>query len=64
MKKLTRLRLALQRIPGLVAIPAYWEHHCRPNYPVIKSFVRATETTGASYPCHDCSREIIDYGNG
>jgi hypothetical protein len=64
MRKLTRLWQALERIPALVAIPACWEHHCGPDYPVIRSFIRVTEMAGASYPCADCVREIIDYGDG
>ncbi len=69
MRKLTRFWRAFERIPGLAAIPAYWEHYCGPDYPLIRPFLRATELAGATYPCtkpciQGCCREIVDYGDG
>jgi hypothetical protein len=69
MRKLSRLWQALERIPGLSTLPAYWEHHCGPDYPVIRPYLRITEISGSTYPCPtmrggDCPRKIIDYGDG
>jgi hypothetical protein len=70
MRKLTRLWPALERIPGLLTIPAFWEHFCGPDIAVIRPFLRATEMTGGGYPCGGrldrpvCFREIVDYGSG
>ncbi len=70
MRKLTRLWPALERIPGLKTIPAYWEHLCGPDFAVIRPFLRATELSAYGYPCGGCldqpicAREIIDYGEG
>jgi|SRR5579883_20310 hypothetical protein len=69
MRKLTRLWQALERIPGLCEVPAYWEQHCGPDYPLIQPHLRQTDEIGARHPCPhsrdaDCPRRIIDYGDG
>jgi hypothetical protein len=69
MRKLTRLWQALERIPGLCDVLAYWEYHCGEDYPVIRPHLRVTEELGCRYPCPhpndgDCPRGIVDYGNG
>jgi hypothetical protein len=69
MRKLTRLWQALERIPGLCDISAYWEHYCGVDYPLIRPHLRPTDDFGARYPCphpHDghCPRSIVDYGDG
>jgi hypothetical protein len=70
MRKLTQLWPALERITGLLTIPAYWEHFCGPDIAVIRPFLRATEMTGGAYLCGGrldrpvCLREIVDYGSG
>jgi len=69
MRKLTRLWQALERIPGLCDISAYWEHHCGADYSLLRPHLRVTDDFGARYPCphpHDghCPRGIVDYGDG
>jgi hypothetical protein len=69
MRKLTRLWQALERIPGLCEVPAYWEQHCGPDYPLIRPHLRPIDEIGAHYPCphprdSDCPRKIIDYADG
>ncbi len=66
MRKLTQLWRALEKIPGLAAIPASWEHFCGTEFPLIRSHLRPTEDIGARYPCphprdHDCPRGIVQY---
>jgi hypothetical protein len=51
MRKLTRLWQALERIPGLCDITAYWEHHCGVDYPLLQPHLRVTDEFGARYPC-------------
>ncbi len=68
MRKLTQLWQALERVPGLCDIPAYWEHHCGADYPLIQPHLRLTDDYGARYPCPhprdgDCPRRIVDYGD-
>lgn len=69
MRKLTRFWRALERVPGLAAIPAFWERHCGSEYGVLKPFLRPTDVAGAKYPCprpigEGCPRTIMDYGAG
>ncbi|OFV98400.1 MAG: hypothetical protein A3H28_02585 [Acidobacteria bacterium RIFCSPLOWO2_02_FULL_61_28] len=69
MRKLNRLWQALEQIPALLAISAFWEHHCGPDYPVIRPYLRATDSCGSTYPCPamgggNCPRRIVDYGDG
>ena len=64
MRKLTRLWQALERLPGLCDISAYWEHHCGADYPLIRPHLRSTDDFGTRYPCphpHDahCPRRIV-----
>ncbi len=69
MRKLTRLWQGLERVSGLAAIPAYWEHFCGTEFPLIQPHLRPTNDLGSSYPCphprdYDCPRGIVDYGDG
>jgi hypothetical protein len=69
MRKLTRLWQALECIPGLSDISAYWEHYCGVDYPLIRPHLRPTDDFGARYPCPHprdahCPRSIVDYGDG
>ena len=69
MRKLTRLWLAFDQLPGMAAIPAYWRHLCGADYAVIEPFLQSTDISGATYPCvgcasRDCVRDIVDYGDG
>jgi hypothetical protein len=69
MQKLSRVWQALERIPGLFAVPGYWREHCGPDFAILEPFLRPTNDMGASYPCPypsggDCPRKIVDYGDG
>jgi hypothetical protein len=69
MRKLSRLWQALERIPGLLAVPAFWREYCGPDFPLIEPHLRPTDDIGATYPCPYptggfCPRKIIDYGDG
>ena len=69
MRKLTRLWRALETIPGLCDVPAYWEHVCGEDFPLVRPHLRPTEDFGARYPCPhprnaDCPRRIVDYEDG
>jgi hypothetical protein len=69
MRRLTQLWQALERIPGLCDIPAWWECHCGADYPLIRPHLRPTDDFGARYPCPHprdghCPRAIIDYEDG
>jgi hypothetical protein len=69
MRKLTRLWQALERIPGLCDIPAYWEHHCGVDYSLVHPHLQLTDDFGARYPCPHpkdvhCPRKVADYGDG
>lgn len=69
MKKLKRLWPALERIAGLLEIPASWEAHCGEDFPLVRPHLRLTETLGSRHPCPfptsgDCPRKIVDYGDG
>jgi hypothetical protein len=70
MRALTRLWRALESIPGLLDVPAWWEHACGDDFPVIRPYLISTDVFGHRYPCprhprdHECPRRIIDYGDG
>ena len=69
MRKLSRLWLGIESVPGLVAIPAYWEHFCGPDFALVRRHLRPTDDLGAAYPCprardYDCPRRVIDYFDG
>ena len=69
MRKLTRLWQGIETVPGLAAIPAYWEQHCGAEFPLIRPYLRVTDNIGATYPCprprnRDCPRKLVDYGDG
>jgi hypothetical protein len=69
MRKLTQLWRALERIPGLLHVPAFWESECGDDFALIQPYLRPTNEPGSRYPCPspklgDCPRRIIDYGNG
>jgi len=64
-----KLWRTLEGIPGLAAIRAYWEYQCGVDYLIVQPFLRATDLTGATYPCREqcipgCYRDIVDYGDG
>jgi len=70
MRPLTRLWRALESIPGLLDVPAWWEHPCGDDFPVIQPYLVPTDVFGHRYPCpryprdHECPRRIVDYGDG
>jgi hypothetical protein len=69
MRKPSRLWQALERILGLLAVPAFWREYCGPDFPLIEPHLRPTDDIGATYPCPYptggfCPRKIIDYGGG
>ncbi len=69
MRKLKRLWRALERVPGLLAVPAFWQLECGEEFGLLEPHLRATDEMGANYPCPhprggDCPRKIIDHGNG
>ena len=69
MRTLSRLWRSLETIPGLLAIPAFWEAYCGPDIDLVRPHLRVTDTEGALYPCPKphvgyCPRKIVDYGNG
>lgn len=70
MRPLTRLWRALESIPGLLDVPAWWEHFCGDEFPLIQPFLLPTNEFGYRYPCPryprdvECPRRIIDYGDG
>lgn len=69
MRKLSRLWQALERIPGLAAVPAEWRSHCGDEYPFVEPHLRPTENIGAAYPCPhprdaDCPRRIDEHADG
>ena len=69
MRSLSHLWRSLETIPGLLAIPAFWEAYCGPDIEVIRPHLRATDMEGALYPCPKpragyCPRKIVDYGDG
>jgi hypothetical protein len=69
MRTLSHLWRSLETIPGLLAIPAFWEAYCGPDVDVIRPHLRVTDMEGALYPCPKqrvgyCPRRIVDYGDG
>lgn len=70
MRPLTRLWRALESIPGLQDVPAWWEHFCGDESPLIQPYLLPTNVFGHRYPCPryprdaECPRRIIDYGDG
>ena len=69
MRTLSHLWRSLEAIPGLLAIPAFWEAHCGPDIDLVRPHLRVTDMEGSLYPCPKphvgyCPRKIIDYGNG
>ena len=69
MRKLIWLWQGIESVPGLAAIPAYWEHFCGTDFPLMRPHLRPTDDIGAIYPCphprdHDCPRGIVQYGDG
>jgi len=68
MRTLSHLWRSLETIPGLLAIPAFWEAYCGPDIDVIRSHLRVTDMEGSLYPCPKsrasyCPRRIVDYGD-
>ena len=69
MRKLSQLWRALERIPGLLAVPGFWREYCGPDFPLIEPYLQPTDHVGATYPCPhptagQCPRKIVDYGDG
>lgn len=69
MRTLSHLWRSLETIPGLLAIPAFWEKYCGPDIDLVRPHLRVTDTEGALYPCPEqrmgyCPRRIVDYGDG
>lgn len=69
MRTLNHLWRSLETIPGLLAIPAFWEAFCGPDIEWIRPHLRVTDAEGCLYPCPKphvgyCPRRIVDYGNG
>lgn len=69
MRTLRHLWRSLESIPGLLAIPAFWEAHCGPDIDLVRPHLRVTDMEGSLYPCPKphvgyCPRKIVDYGNG
>jgi hypothetical protein len=70
MRPLTQLWRALEAIPGLLDVTAWWEHSCGDEFPVIRPYLIPTDVFGHRYPCpryprdHECPRRIVDYGEG
>jgi hypothetical protein len=66
----TRLWRALEAIPGLQDVPAWWEHFCGDEFPLIQPYLLPTNVRGHRYPCpryprdSQCPRRIIHYGDG
>ncbi|MDW8356219.1 MAG: hypothetical protein RMK57_17000 [Bryobacterales bacterium] len=70
MRALTRLWRALESIPGLLDVPAFWEHYCGEDFALIQPYLLPTDVFGHQYPCpryprdSECPRRIVDYGDG
>jgi len=66
----TRLWRALEAIPGLQDVPAWWEYFCGDEFRLIQPYLLPTNVRGHRYPCPryprdaECPRRIIDYGDG
>lgn len=69
MRKLARLWQALERISGLLAVPAIWQEECGEEFDLLQQYLRPTDELGSNFPCPfpyggDCPRKIIDHGGG
>lgn len=69
MRTPSHLWRSLETIPGLLAIPAFWEAYCGPDIDLVRPHLRVTDMEGSLYPCPKphvgyCPRRIVDYGNG
>lgn len=69
MRPLSRLWQSLEALPGLAAIPAFWECHCGADVELLRPHLRVTDLEEGSYPCPRpgwpyCPRRIVDYGDG
>ncbi len=66
MRKLLRLWRALERIPGLLAVPEVWRQECGEDFDYARPYLQPTDRIGGRYPCPNsfsgCPRRIIDYG--
>lgn len=67
MRRLPNLWRSLERIPGLLAVPAVWRQQCGEDYAFIHPHLRPTDMVGSAYPCPnnfgECPRRIVDYGD-
>jgi len=67
MRKLLRLWRALERIPGLLAVPEVWRQECGEDFDYARPYLQPTDRIGGRYPCPNsfsgCPRRIIDYGD-
>lgn len=67
MRRLPKLWRSLERITGLLAVPAVWEMECGEDFGFLHPHLRPTEMVGSLYPCPnhfgECPRKIVDYGN-
>jgi hypothetical protein len=68
MRRLPKLWRSLERITGLLAVPAAWEAECGEDFGFLRPHLRPTEMVGSLYPCPhhfgECPRKIVDYGDG
>jgi hypothetical protein len=69
MRTLTRLWRAIERVPGLLAVPAFWQKEGGKEFGLLQPHLRPTDELGSNYPCPypsggDCPRKIIDHGDG
>ena len=69
MKDLNQFWQSLERVQGLMAVPAFWEVYCGPHFDLVRPHLRPTDTIGGLYPCPHpspghCPRSIVDYGDG
>ena len=69
MRELAHFWQSLERVPGLTAVPAFWQVCCGSDYALVQPWLGATERVGAIYPCPypsdgHCPRRIVDYGSG
>lgn len=67
MRDLAHFWQSLERVPGLAAVPAFWQAYCGSDYALVRPWLGATERVGAIYPCPypsdgHCPRRIVDYG--
>lgn len=68
MRRLPKLWRSLERITGLLEVPAAWEAESGEDFGFLLPHLRPTEMVGALYPCPrhfgECPRKIVDYGDG